>query len=68
MVFDSAIRYWNDRSSQGGVATVGKPHIITTNLEHDSVDLCVRRHREEGHAGELLRAVECEQGTVRTSQ
>ena len=59
MVFDSAIRYWNDQSRLGGVATEGKPHIITSNLEHDSVDLCVRRLEEEGHAGEALcRAVE----------
>ena len=57
MVFDSAIRYWNDQLRRGGVLTEGKPHMITTNLEHDSVDLCVRRHQEEGHAGELLRAV-----------
>ena len=57
MVLDSAIRYWNDQSRRGGVAIERKPHIIITNLEHDSVDLCVRRLEEEGHAGELLRAV-----------
>ena len=61
MVFDSAIRYWSDQSRRGGMTIERKPHIITTNLEHDSVDLCVRRLEEEGHVGELLRAVACEQ-------
>ena len=54
MVFHSAIHYWNDRARQGGVATGEKPHIITSNLEHDSVDLCVRQLEKEGLTGELL--------------
>ena len=52
MVFDSVIRYWNDLSREGGVASEGKPHIIISNLEHDSVVLCVRRLEKEGRVGE----------------
>lgn len=54
MVFDSIVRYWNDPARTDGVTVEGKPHIITSNLEHDSVVLCLKRLEKEGHAGEWL--------------
>lgn len=52
MVLDSAVRYWRDPSRLEGVVAEGKPHVITSNLEHDSVMLCVKRLEEEDHIGE----------------
>ena len=53
MVFDSVARYYTDLhaedSGQGSL-----PHIITTNLEHDSVDLTARKMEEQGRIGQLL--------------
>lgn len=54
MVLDSVIRYWRDPSRQDGVVAEGKPHVITSNLEHDSVIVCVKRLEKEGHIGETL--------------
>lgn len=53
MVLDSILRYWRDPSRQDGVVAKGRPHVITSNLEHDSVIVCVRRWEKEGHIGEL---------------
>ena len=32
----------------------GKPHIITSNLEHDSIARCLERLEKEGQAGTSL--------------
>lgn len=54
MVLDSVLCYWRDPSRQDGVVAEGKPHVITSNLEHDSVIVCVKRLEKEGHIGEIL--------------
>ena len=49
MVFDSVVRHW--RESEHCMASQEKPHIIISNLEHDSVAKCVERLRGDGLAG-----------------
>ena len=53
LVFHSVTQYWNVLSKEGGVVGgVARPHIITSNLEHDSVQLCVRKMEAEGQIGQ----------------
>ena len=50
MVFDSVARYYTDlHAEDSGRGSL--PHIITTNLEHDSVDLTARKMEEQGRIG-----------------
>ena len=51
MVFDSVARYYRElQAEDGGPSSL--PHIIISNLEHDSVDLTVRKMEEMGRIGE----------------
>ena len=50
MVFHSVVQHFQ----QTFEGTVGKPHIIISNLEHDSVCLPVHRMEEEGKLGEKM--------------
>ena len=54
MVLWSAVQYWRDKQTQEGASSEGKPHIITSNLEHDSVARCLERLEKEGQAGTSL--------------
>lgn len=51
MIIDSILRYWQDPATHGGVASEGKPHIITSILDHESVTKCVQRIKMECRAG-----------------
>ena len=50
MVLHSALCYRGYTSGEGK----GKPHIITSNLEHDSVFKCLERYEKDGLAGMLF--------------
>ena len=51
MVLTSALRFWGDKEGKG------KPHIITSNLEHDSVAKCLERLEKDGQAGNWIPTV-----------
>ena len=56
MVFDSAARHFDRVRSEagggeGGGGEGGRPHVIITNLEHDSVSLTVQKMEEQGKIG-----------------
>ncbi len=57
MVFDSVARHYTAHgygvSGGGGAATPLRPHVITTNMEHDSVSLMVKHMEEKGLIGEV---------------
>ena len=54
MVFHLVVQHF--QQTFGG--TVGKPHIIIRNLEHDSVCLPVHKMEEEGKVGEKMERME----------
>lgn len=50
MVFDSVARYYAElHAEDGGQGSL--PHVIISNLEHDSVDLTTRKMEEMGRVG-----------------
>ena len=57
MVFDSTARYFFDHvrsDSEGGRSASGeggRPHVVITNLEHDSVSLTVQKMEEQRKIG-----------------
>ena len=51
MVIDSVLQYWNHLTHADGVAMETKPHLITSNIDHDSVAKCVQRQEMESRAG-----------------
>lgn len=51
MVFNTVVRHYRQLEAVDGRQTNSLPHIITTNLEHDSVDLTVRKMKEHGEIG-----------------
>jgi cysteine sulfinate desulfinase/cysteine desulfurase-like protein len=51
MVFDSVARYYAElHAEDGGRGSL--PHIIISNLEHDSVDITARKMQQQGRIGE----------------
>ena len=48
MVFYSVARHYSEH-----VSNTGLPHIIISNLEHDSVDLTIREMVDRKQVGEL---------------
>ena len=60
MVFDSAARHFFDHvKSEGGGGEGGRPHVVITNLEHDSVSLTVQKMEEQGKIGMSGSAMFC---------
>ena len=56
MVFDSVARYYAElHAEDGGQGSL--PHVIISNLEHDSVDLTARKMEEQGRIGEYYYTV-----------
>jgi len=53
---DTALRgeTLEDSGGEGRHACLGRPHIITSNLEHDSVSLVLKNMETRGEAGEWL--------------
>ena len=51
MVLTSALRFWGNNEGKG------KPNIITSNLEHDSVAKCLERLEKDGQAGNWIPTV-----------
>ena len=50
MVFDTVARHYQDlRASDGAPRSL--PHVIISNLEHDSVDLTAKKMEELGRIG-----------------
>lgn len=51
MVFDSVARYYGElHAEDSGQSSL--PHIIISNLEHDSVDITARKMEQQGRIGE----------------
>lgn len=56
MVFDSVARYYAKvHAEDGGRGSL--PHVIISNLEHDSVELTARKMEEQGRIGECYYAL-----------
>lgn len=52
MVFDSVMRFWRDSvSGREGGDIERRPHVIISNLEHDSIAKTARRLEKDGLAG-----------------
>lgn len=51
MVFDSVARYYRELHAED-IGPNSLPHIIISNLEHDSVELTARKMEEMGMIGE----------------
>ena len=47
MVFDSVVRYFTAKNDG-----VKHPHVIITNLEHDSISMTVQKMQEQNKTGE----------------
>ena len=53
MVFDTVARHYHQlHASDKGQGSL--PHVVITNLEHDSVDLTARKMAEMGRIGKWL--------------
>ena len=51
MVFDSVARYYAElHAEDGGQSSL--PHVIISNLAHDSVDITARKMEQQGRIGE----------------
>ena len=53
MVFDSVSRYYRELHAEDGVHC-SLPHVVISNLEHDSVDLTAEKMKELGKIGQYL--------------
>ena len=51
MVFDSVARYHQELQVEDGVEASQLPHVVISNMEHDSVDLTARKMAEQGRIG-----------------
>ena len=53
MVFDTVTRYYQELQTEDGVnATL--PHMVISNMEHDSVDITARKMEEQGKIGKCV--------------
>ena len=50
MVFDTVARYYQEFQAEDGM-NAALPHVVISNLEHDSVDITARKMEEQGKIG-----------------